>query len=80
MPSEGDMILKDGDLNHIEAGLGKFISLCGESFEPASVDRVAYEVADEGWEQSHEVFCMACTQVQNRRAVEGNGGALADAR
>jgi len=72
---EGRIIL-EADLNHIESGLGKFIPLCGASLDPDEVDRVEYWSADEGWEQSHESFCMDCHSVGNRRAVEGNGGAL----
>lgn len=75
MPSDGDIII-EGSRNHIESGLGQYIPLCGTDLDPADVDRVEYTTSDEGWEQSHELFCMGCTQVQNRRAVEGNGGAL----
>ena len=75
MNLEGRVII-EANINHIEAGLGKFIPLCGASIDPGEVDRVEYWSADEGWEQSHEYFCMDCHSTGNRRAVEGNGGAL----
>jgi hypothetical protein len=72
---EGRYILEAG-LNHIESDFGKWLPLCGANLDRDEVNRVPYETSDQGWEQSHTVFCMACTQVKNRRAVEGNGGAL----
>jgi hypothetical protein len=75
MPSDGDIIL-EGSRNHIESGLGRYIPLCGANLDPADVDRVEYTTSDEGWDQSHELFCSGCHSVENRRAVEGNGGVL----
>lgn len=63
-------------LNHIEAGLGQYVPLCGKNLDPDDVERVPYEVDDDDWDASHEYFCADCHSVQNRRAVEGNGGAL----
>ncbi|MFC6973676.1 hypothetical protein ACFQL1_01690 [Halomicroarcula sp. GCM10025709] len=75
MSLDGCYIL-EASVNHIESGLGQYIPLCGADLDPAEVDRVEYWSSDEGWEQSHEYFCNDCHSVANRRAVEGNGGAL----
>jgi hypothetical protein len=75
MSLRGKHIL-EGSVNHIESGLGKYIPLCGADIDPEAVERVPYETADDGWGTSHESFCFDCHSVLNRRAVEGNGGAL----
>jgi hypothetical protein len=63
-------------INHIECGV-RYVALCGESFAPDDVDRVAYEAPPpedlSARETSHETFCYDCVTVKNRRRVERAG-------